>query len=150
MRPGPQHLEWVRHIPRLAHGLETPSVVFTAQSSVHDPPPTVQAAHSCDACHSPLLWLRCRMHVCRERWTRHAFQISTRGCTLNGFTECAEAGMLQPSFRDSRPCQAVDVGPVQVVRAVIAGGLLKSTEALAQPTAHSNPRQQAAMLAPIK
>ena len=40
--------------------------------------------------------------------------------------------------------------PVQVVRVIIAGGLLKSTEALAQPTAHNNPRQQAAMLAPIK
>ena len=58
--------------------------------------------------------------------------------------------MPQALKRDSRPCRTFDTEPVQVVRAVIAGGLLKSTEALAQPTAHSNPRQQAAMLAPLK
>ena len=39
---------------------------------------------------------------------------------------------------------------VQIVRVVIAGGLLRSTEGLLQATTHKQPRQQAAALAPIR
>ena len=39
---------------------------------------------------------------------------------------------------------------VQIVRVVVAGGLLKSTEGLLQATIHKQPRQQAAALAPIR
>ena len=39
---------------------------------------------------------------------------------------------------------------VQIVRVVIAGGLLRSTEGLLQATTHRQPRQQAAALAPIR
>jgi len=39
---------------------------------------------------------------------------------------------------------------VQIVRVVVAGGLLKSTEGLLQATTHKQPRQQAAALAPIR
>lgn len=39
---------------------------------------------------------------------------------------------------------------MQIVRVVIAGGLLKSTEGLLQATTHKQPRQQAAALGPIR
>lgn len=38
----------------------------------------------------------------------------------------------------------------QIVRVVVAGGLLKGTEGLLQATTHNQPRQQAAALAPIR
>ncbi|KAL3142785.1 hypothetical protein ABBQ38_003084 [Trebouxia sp. C0009 RCD-2024] len=38
----------------------------------------------------------------------------------------------------------------KIVRVVVAGGLLKSTEGLLQATTHKQPRQQAAALAPIR
>ncbi len=42
------------------------------------------------------------------------------------------------------------VAYAQIVRVVVAGGLLKSTEGLLQATTHKQPRQQAAALAPIR
>lgn len=39
---------------------------------------------------------------------------------------------------------------MQIVRVVVAGGLLKGTEGLLQATTHNQPRQQAAALAPIR
>ncbi|KAK9813992.1 hypothetical protein WJX73_008449 [Symbiochloris irregularis] len=38
----------------------------------------------------------------------------------------------------------------RVVRCIVAGGLLRSTEALAQPTTHTHPRKQADVMAPIR
>ena len=48
-------------------------------------------------------------------------------------------------------CASAQFGsPMQIVRVVVAGGLLKSTEGLLQATTHKQPRQQASALAPIR
>ena len=44
----------------------------------------------------------------------------------------------------------IHIACVQIVRVVVAGGLLKSTEGLLQATTHKQPPQQAAALAPIR
>ena len=42
------------------------------------------------------------------------------------------------------------LGSMQVVRLIVAGGLMHSTDSLSQATMHIKPRQQAATLAPLR